>query len=359
MKMNKLIVIIVLLLGTVSCETSYRMVSRINTDGSLYREVYGNGDSAFVAGNRTRNPFLFQIDSDWQLVKLDSSVKFNFWGEEQELNVKVYRTIPEVDGEYFRVSDTKEYASPLAVPKEKLEKKFRWFYTYYSYRATFAELPDKGPVPLNKYLTDEEQQIWLRGDKNAFSGLNGIELNNRLDDIESKFWKWYNRSQYEISLEVIARFASLQSDTSYVQRLREFKEVVYDKYLSKKQDDTTPEEVCGFFDDFERANHFSDLYKTNKENMDTMFEERSRIVELFGYAVRYELTMPGRIISSNAMLQDSHSSVVWKIDAFRLLADDFTLTAESRVPNYWAFAVTLLVILFAIWCWWKTYRQYK
>ena len=188
MKTNNLIVAIVILFSMASCQTSYRMVSRIKTDGSLYREVYAYGDSAFLAGDRAENPFLFQIDSDtWQLVGLGSSIKFNFWGNEQELNVKVCRDIPGMSGEYFEVSDTKEYAAPLAVPQEILEKKFRWFYTYYSYKAIYSELPDKGPVPLDRYFSDEERQIWFRGDENAFAGWNGIELNNRLDDIENKF----------------------------------------------------------------------------------------------------------------------------------------------------------------------------
>ena len=144
MKTNNLIVAIVILFSMASCQTSYRMVSRIKTDGSLYREVYAYGDSAFLAGDRAENPFLFQIDSDtWQLVGLGSSIKFNFWGNEQELNVKVCRDIPGMSGEYFEVSDTKEYAAPLAVPQEILEKKFRWFYTYYSYKAIYSELPDK------------------------------------------------------------------------------------------------------------------------------------------------------------------------------------------------------------------------
>ena len=95
MKTNNLIVAIVILFSMASCQTSYRMVSRIKTDGSLYREVYAYGDSAFLAGDRAENPFLFQIDSDtWQLVGLGSSIKFNFWGNEQELNVKVCRDIP-------------------------------------------------------------------------------------------------------------------------------------------------------------------------------------------------------------------------------------------------------------------------
>ena len=60
------------------------------------------------------------------------------------------------------------------------------------------------------------------------------------------------------------------------------------------------------------------------------------IAEAFYHAIQFELTMPGRLLTSNAKVQKD-SLVIWKIDGFRLLADDYVLTAESRVINYWAF----------------------
>ena len=200
MKTNHSIATLLLLLslGMTSCSTYYRMTSRIDTNGSMHREVYARGDSAFIAGDKTHNPFLFQLDTDWQIVNLDSTLKFNFWGEEEKLNVKACRNIPLINGEYFSISNGKEQMSSLAIPTEQLKKRFKWFYTYYIYTATYKELPDKGPVPLDKYLNKEEQIIWFRGDNAAFSGMNGIEQNDKLDKLEAKFGEWYNRSQYEI-----------------------------------------------------------------------------------------------------------------------------------------------------------------
>jgi len=132
------------------------MTSRIDTNGSMHREVYARGDSAFIAGNKTHNPFLFQLDTDWQIVNLDSTLKFNFWGEEEAC-----RNIPLINGEYFSISNGKEQMSSLAIPTEQLKKRFKWFYTYYIYTATYKELPDKGPVPLDKYLNKETGKFEL------------------------------------------------------------------------------------------------------------------------------------------------------------------------------------------------------
>ena len=348
MKTNHSIATLLLLLslGMTSCSTYYRMTSRIDTNGSMHREVYARGDSAFIAGDKTHNPFLFQLDTDWQIVNLDSTLKFNFWGEEEKLNVKACRNIPLINGEYFSISNGKEQMSSLAIPTEQLKKRFKWFYTYYIYTATYKELPDKGPVPLDKYLNKEEQIIWFRGDNAAFSGMNGIEQNDKLDKLEAKFGEWYNRSQYEIIWEVIRQFTSQKGDTVYVNRLNELKETVYTNHLSGKDScgDAGIDDVCALFDKVGQTNYYSELYKAHAKAMDNMCEQKIKIAEVFYHAIQFELTMPGTLLSSNASLS-TNNIMVWKIDGLRLLTGNYVLTAESRVINYWAFGLTLLIIL--------------
>ena len=360
MKTNHSIATLLLLLslGMTSCSTYYRMTSRIDTNGSMHREVYARGDSAFIAGDKTHNPFLFQLDTDWQIVNLDSTLKFNFWGEEEKLNVKACRNIPLINGEYFSISNGKEQMSSLAIPTEQLKKRFKWFYTYYIYTATYKELPDTGPVPLDKYLNKEEQIIWFRGDNAAFSGMNGIEQNDKLDKLEAKFGEWYNRSQYEIIWEVIRQFTSQKGDTVYVNRLNELKETVYTNHLSGKDScgDAGIDDVCALFDKVGQTNYYLELYKAHAKAMDNMCEQKIKIAEVFYHAIQFELTMPGTLLSSNASLS-TNNIMVWKIDGLRLLTGNYVLTAESRVINYWAFGLTLLIILATLGIFIKLYRN--
>ena len=74
------------------------------------------------------------------------------------------------------------------------------------------------------------------------------------------------------------------------------------------------------------------------------------------YAVQFELFMPGRVVSTNAAMQKDES-LIWKVDAFRLLDSDYMLVAESRVVNYWAFGITLLLILLIGGYCWRLYRK--
>lgn len=40
--------------------------------------------------------------------------------------------------------------------------------------------------------------------------------------------------------------------------------------------------------------------------------------------------------------------LVWKVDAYRVLADNYRLQAESRVMNIWAFVLTGLLLVVAL-----------
>ena len=61
MKTNHSIATLLLLLslGMTSCSTYYRMTSRIDTNGSMHREVYARGDSAFMQEIRHITHFCF------------------------------------------------------------------------------------------------------------------------------------------------------------------------------------------------------------------------------------------------------------------------------------------------------------
>ena len=81
--------------------------------------------------------------------------------------------------------------------------------------------------------------------------------------------------------------------------------------------------------------------------MEQLFEEKSIATQLFEYQIKFELSMPGELLSSNAVsAQDG--MLVWKVDAYRVLTDNYRLQAESRVMNIWAFVLTGLLFAVAL-----------
>ena len=94
------------------------------------------------------------------------------------------------------------------------------------------------------------------------------------------------------------------------------------------------------------------LIRNSFANCSKRFDEETRPIELFGAVIQYELKMPGQMISANTTFRD-REYLVWKVDAYRLLAGEYSLTAQSRVPNVWAFILTGVLILLGIGFWIK------
>lgn len=335
-------------LTATSCVSSYyRSVTHIDPDGKIGKTIYALGDSAFMAGNTAHNPFLFVLNNDWQVTRFDSCMAYDFFGEKRNLNVKAYRHYSSEDE--TPVSVVREAMRPLAAPKETLKKQFRWFYTYYTFTAVYPEITDKGPIPLSRYLTAPEQALWLQGDMKGYQGMNGIELKGVLDDLEKSFLQWYTRSMYEISFNIVQHFDSLSEDKQYLPRLAVCKDSLFLTNQPAREDspDFSPSIVCDLLDTHFHTSHFSSVRKRYTKEFEQQLEEKSQSIALFDALIQYELSLPGEILSANTTLYQD-STLVWKVDAYRNLAADYTLTAQSRVTNVWAFIVTFGLLLGAI-----------
>lgn len=336
----------VLLLMLVSCSNNYRMVTRVCKDGKINREVYAKADSNFLAGDKNSNPFLFQLGSDWQVNKLDSCIKVDFFGEKGEVNVKAERTL-KAEGIFSFFSAKEEWMNPLAAPQEKLEKKFRWFYTYYMYTCDFHEIINKGPIPIEKYLNKQEQGLLFQGDINGYQGMNGVELKSELDDAEEKFFEWFYHTQFELSYEIIVHFLQREGDSIYSAKIKTEKGEIFESDENRKrEEECSPEYVCTLLDKQYDTDIFSGLYKANEKEIQKMYDEKCITMELFNHQIKFELVMPGELLSANTRLKEENR-LVWKVDAYRLLGEDFVLEAKSRTINVWVFCVTGILIILA------------
>lgn len=345
MKTIKILLLIALVVALmVSCNTYYRMVTTLDRDGNAYREVYTKGDSAFLAGDLSQNPYLFDISSGWHVDRLDSAVKYNFFGEEVSFNVVVRQSVSSIDllSKNLRY---KENLKSLAAPKESLSKKFRWFYTNYIFTGVYEKLIYQVPVSIDKYLTKDEQKLWTQGDFSNYKALNGAEMNDLLGEIEGKFMEWYAHNCFELSLASIKKF-SIGNDLSDSDKDKIYKQIRGDRNCNSL-DDIDPKSVCKALDLFYQTNNYSQSYNAQKNLIDKEFEASASVILLLGNQISYELIVPGEILESNSPIVNANT-LTWKIDGVRLLLDDYTLTAEYRVANVYAFILSGLVVIVAI-----------
>lgn len=331
------------------CSSSYRMVTTVRSDGTLHRKVFAYADSTFLSGDRSHNPYWFALDDRWTVVKTDSVLKEDLLGESQRFNVWVEATFhfPD-DSAAWRAKEL--WMVSMAEPKEQLKRRFRWFYTYHEYRCRFLELADKGPVPLENYLTLDEQKLLFGEGLQKYTWMNGAEMKDRLDVLSDKFQKWLNRTQYELCLEGLTRLrGSNQEDTALVvdrDRIYQWME------QSKKEvSDLSPNKLCQWLDEYYRKDDYSAFYAAHAQSIEEWYEQRIRVVDLFGGQIKFELNMPGRLTSTNARLTEENGVLVWKVDPYRLLQGDCYLEAQSRTVNVWAFVVTAFFIVLPFFLW--------
>jgi hypothetical protein len=57
--------------------------------------------------------------------------------------------------------------------------------------------------------------------------------------------------------------------------------------------------------------------------------------------------MPGKLTSTNGFI-DSSQILIWPVKSDYFLTESYEMWAESRVPNAWAWIVSVLFLLFVL-----------
>ncbi len=328
------------------------MLTRINADGSCYRELTINRDSSFLAGDTTKkNPFPAIIDSSWLLVFKSKNgtvnepyIKGKTYSVDTALNTQItarknYASVKDLG--MFRLNNTDW--DTLAT-KIKFRKKFRWFYTYYEFSETYPKVNPLKRIPVAKYLSEEEITTLYGENTKLYKGRNGLEIKDLLESIEGKANAWLSRSYYEeiykIMLANYQNFKGLPVDSA---TLAQAKDSIY--RLNKDSthfDNFDPEEL---FDKYFKTKAFtnSNIVKKLEENFD---KQMPNFTKYFGETLNYKLAMPGKIIKSSTPVIKG-GTLCWTVDANRFFFTDYTLEAKSRKANIWAFVITGILILLA------------
>jgi len=343
MKTVKLIFAFFAFMCFLSCGTYYRMATTIERNGNALREIYAYGDSAFLAGDLASHTFLFKVTPEWQITPLDSIIKYNFFGTEKSLNAKMSKHANSIEN-FSKELQYDANKQSLAAPEESLIIKKRWFYTSYSLKVVYKKLQYEVPISIDDYLSKEEQILWTQGELSNYKIFNGSEMNDYLGDINEKFMKWYVHNCFEVSLQLIKRYTEkydLDADREAIyKQLR-------DNIKGEDEFNINPEAVCSLLDSFHKTTYFSKLYKCHSETLDKEFNNVFASVDLIGNVISYELILPGELIAVSSCSYHS-DTIFWKIDGMRLLFDDLTFTAHSRVKNKWAFRITGLLLIVGI-----------
>lgn len=346
----------VFLLGLLySCVVPYQVTTTFNEKGEVRKDIYTASSIQQKTNTMDLEPFPFISPDDWDIHFIDTFF-FYYAGKPYPLNVKAsqcFSSLKEVQGTALKQSMQEFFA-----PQEQFKKQFRWFYTYYTYEARFPEAVNKGKIPVENYLDQDEIDIWFAGkNKEAFfKGMNGMEINQILQNIEDKFLYWIKQNQFEVICDVLESQLQINGLTEELSQLKAINRgEVFHKYFSRKsylqteETDISVGVVAGLIDKEFSTKAFSQIYLLHKKEFEEEVDEWwNRIEPAESIMLKYEVVLPGKLIQTNTDIIEA-GIPFWRINLSSFLTEDCILTAQSRTANIWAFLLTFLFVGIVVW----------
>ena len=341
-----------------SCNTNkYDSTVKINEDGSCSREfIVLDPDSAFMNGDTSSNPFPMKIDSSWKISWKNSSSKLD--GMFSPWPVKNWvRSRDTSQHLILTVVAHKEYATVEAMARNfrydhsqwnnivqqiSLKKKFRFFFTFYTYREVYPKYSVLNRIPISNYLTDDEVKMFFLNNPKFDPGLNGAEIKEILDGMDKKKDKWLNQSIFEEVYYILPKHLYLLNkpiiDSS---RFLRAKDSVYN--LLKDNDDLKSNFAL-MLNKYFKTKEFTEVDSMKNFIATECDHVEERIIKPFSVEINYNLIMPGVILQTSSK-QAHGDTLTWKVEPYRFSFTDYELMAESRVANIWAFVVSALFLI--------------
>ena len=231
-----------------------------------------------------------------------------------------------------------------------LKKRFRWFYTDYTYTETFACVGDTFELSPADYAEQDVVSYWFTGQPNIMEGLSGSEAKAKLDEIEPKVTKWLNDNFFKASFDfIVSHYDSIANPPVSRERFVQLHDSLAAFVLTGSPDllDIEPgKKLQQFFHSDAYAPFFNEETPLGHELNDIYLSK----MNIFLFSVPYTLQMPGTVIDAGTG-SCREGIVCYSLTGERLIPHDYVITATSRVTHIWAYLLTLLVILAAIWLW--------
>ena len=353
--LKKILFCAVLPLFTACSDAPDKMLTIISTDGSCQREISAMVDSAFMTGSisEKNNPFPVEIDSSYSIVWrykdgkirtdfpitqslydsiiLADTTIFNPKKKKNDFLVFVsqnYKSVEEMS-EKFRLKPSHPW-SEMDV-KYSFEKKFRFFYSYFTYTETYPQVETSFEVPIENYMSKEEADFWFNGEPDLTQGMNGLEIQEYTDVLNEKYNIWVHQNVWNMQYKVlIDSYDLIINSPISKEELMRLRNTIFEKYSSK--DDIT-QDMEGCLNHYFETNAFSVLWKMKDSPMDKFDNEFSEqyFVRCASKSFDYQLLMPGEIVYTNGV--NRNDTLSWNISAYRMFRGDYVIEAQSRKIN--------------------------
>ncbi|MBQ7462586.1 MAG: hypothetical protein IJS63_10145 [Bacteroidaceae bacterium] len=232
--------------------------------------------------------------------------------------------------------------------KAKLEKHFRWFYTEYTYTETFFCVGDTFKLAATDYADKDVVSYWFTGEPNLVQGLSGAEASQKLDEMEPFVNKWLNDNLFKVGFDfIVAHYDSIIEPPVSRECFVQLHDSLARHLLNGKEEifEVEPAEA---FRDFFHSDAYAMFFDDETPLGKQLNKEFMNRINILWFNVPYTLTMPGKVTDTGNGTLQPDGTIFYPFTGERLIPQDYTITATSRITHIWAYIVTLLIVLLAI-----------
>lgn len=324
MKISKSVLLVIPVLLTLNCK-EITTTTQVYKDGSCQRIVVVKNDSE----NLSVGAFPIPSDSTWQIEHKRDETDSSKWIH--TLNKK-FSDIKALQQAYTTKSDT----APTVRITFEMDKRFRWFFTFFTFRETLGAFNPFNRLPIQDYLTDSEIELYFA---DSDSG-----------DIKKKFEDWESKAIMEDFFQSLFDSLDRRNEPQLDPvRIKAHQDQIATALLSENGDDK-PENIARVIAKKVGIADPSVLTEIIKPIMDEINRKIDFTMDVRSNTYSNTVIMPGLLIDSSAP-QIVGNSANWKINIGQFYHRDFTMMAESRVVNFWPIVITATLALLGLLSW--------
>ncbi|HNW58989.1 MAG TPA: hypothetical protein PKI62_04895 [bacterium] len=297
--------------------------TEIFADGSIERTIVQNNKTDGLAASA----FTLPVDSTWSIVEKTSTKDSN--------TVVTTARKKFSSAKLLQQTYTRACARPYRVKIDlAVEKKFRWFYTYYEYRESYRAYNPFLLLPKADYLTEKDLAAW-------------IATPDSDDTYDDKVEEWLMAGVFEEFFQSLSDHAGRLHHPELTPAILL---AAKDKLRTALMDSTNVEDL----EDITRV-CAKVLGTPVVQSLRPAIDSTFKVIEAkmnFDDEVRHtrylnRVVMPGRVWASNGQAIDS-VKVEWPVSAKQFFLDDYTMWAKSRRLNRGMVVLSAGIVLLAL-----------
>lgn len=330
MKTNHIILLLIALLFTFSACREITVTTKVNKDGSFTRIIKITGDSTDIF----KKDLPYPIDEKWLMEVKHDSVDTSMY-------VTYTKTYSDSDLLNTEMQNDTSWMSRLD-RRIEIRNKFGFFYSYLTFDEYIRAANPFIFLNFNDYLNAEDMK-WLSNEILPKTSDDTITL----EEVEEKALEFLACSITAEIVDIletgIRQLDDPDIDPQIVQMNHDSLLKLVNEWAFDKPDI--------FIDSLSGWIENTELLKLKQQEPDLFNEFNikvkyfNRVFDMHDYHQYVE--MPGLITETNSQVLKGNS-VSWEVENGSFLFVDYTMHVESRVVNYWMFALTGLLVLVLI-----------